>query len=158
MKNKYFKNIHTLEELKKEYKKLAMKLHPDRPTGNEELFKEMSSEYDTLFKILSTQEKSSETSTEYKDIINAIMNLNVDIEIIGTWIWITGDTKPVKETLKENGFRWAKNKKAWYWHNGDYKKVSHKKMEMDDIRNLYGSQKIKSSNNKSYGALRPATA
>ena len=35
-------------DIKKAYKKKAMKLHPDSPTGDEEKFKELSSAYDAL--------------------------------------------------------------------------------------------------------------
>lgn len=38
---KYFKNLETMEEVKKQYRKLAMKFHPDRG-GDEEIFKKMA--------------------------------------------------------------------------------------------------------------------
>lgn len=44
---KYIKNVETLEELKKAYKKLALKLHPDCG-GNEEEMKILNNEYDEL--------------------------------------------------------------------------------------------------------------
>lgn len=39
---KYFKNITTPEELKKQFRALSIKLHPDRPTGNAEEFSPFS--------------------------------------------------------------------------------------------------------------------
>mgnify|MGYP001360983719 CR=1 FL=1 len=128
--NKYFNNINTLEELKKEYKKLALKLHPDRPGGNEESFKLMQNEYEIKFATLKKREEiksnkvNNENVKEYMDIIDKIINLNIDIEICGTWIWVSGNTYNVKDELKAAGFKWARNKKMWYWHSGEYKKMS----------------------------------
>ena len=49
---KYFKNCKTAEELKKEYRKLAMKLHPDIVGGDGEAFKEMQNEFEKLWEQL----------------------------------------------------------------------------------------------------------
>ena len=37
--NTYFKNVQTLEELRKQYKVLLKKYHPDNGNGSEEIFK-----------------------------------------------------------------------------------------------------------------------
>ncbi|MBQ9003779.1 MAG: hypothetical protein IJ087_18190, partial [Eggerthellaceae bacterium] len=33
----------------------------------------------------------------------------------GCCIWVSGDTKPHRETLKDFGFRWSPKRSAWYW-------------------------------------------
>lgn len=38
----------TIEQIKKEYRKLSLVHHPDRPTGNEAKFKELNEAYETL--------------------------------------------------------------------------------------------------------------
>ena len=45
---KYFNNCNTLDELKKEYRRLAMQNHPDRG-GDAETMKAINAEYDNLF-------------------------------------------------------------------------------------------------------------
>ena len=49
---RYFANITTAEELKKEFRALSIKLHPDRNQGNDSEFKAMLSEYETALKNL----------------------------------------------------------------------------------------------------------
>ncbi len=155
IKMKYIKNVETLEELKKAYKKLALKLHPDCG-GNEEEMKILNNEYDELFRKLKNTHKNkegetytketTETPEQFKDIINKLFNLKMDgvaIEVVGTFIWLTGNTKPYKDDIKALEFRYSPKKYAWYKAPSDYKKRSRKNYDMDTIRGMYGSQKIK---------------
>ena len=54
----YFTNIHTLDELKKEYRRLAFVNHPDRG-GDVETMQAINAEYETLHEILKKQHNAS---------------------------------------------------------------------------------------------------
>lgn len=75
-------------------------------------------------------------------IVNAIVNLNIEIEICGSWIWVSGNTYSCKDELKSNGFHWASKKKMWYWHDPKEQVRSNGKTTMDDIRSKYGSETV----------------
>lgn len=153
---KWFVNPQTLEELKKQYKRLAMQHHPDLG-GNENDMKEINAEYDTLFELLknvhqttegktyTNREESTESPEEFREIIEHLLNLaGINIEICGSWLWITGNTLPHKEILKKMQFRWSKSKCAWYFHREGYRKYNSKSYTLDEIRDFYGSETVKS--------------
>lgn len=161
MNNKYFNNVNTLEELRKQYKELLKQYHPDNG-GDVAVMQEVNTEYDKLFKILkyhhdnAQQDSTNNTESEYsknmydcendkalRDVLNQIINFNgIDIEIIGQWVWVSGNTYACKKELKEIGFKWASQKKMWYWHSESFRKKSKKTLSMDAIRNYYGSTKV----------------
>lgn len=160
---KYFENPKTLEELRKQYKDLLKKYHPDCPTGSTEATQQINAEYEQLFKLLkdnhdksscNASDKASAYNSKYdwqedeklRDMLNkVIMFTGVTIEIIGEWIWITGNTYQYRKELKESGFKFAGQKKAWYWHSENYHKKSNKRLTMNDIRGYYGSTEIHST-------------
>jgi hypothetical protein len=144
---KWFKDVANLEELKKEYRQLAMQYHPDKG-GSVEAMQSINEEYDRLLSYYANQ--SDNPSEEYqagKDImvvIEAISHLpNIEIEICGSWLWVSGNTYPVKNELKDAGLWWASKKKMWYWRPPEQKYKRHKTLEMPKIRMKYGSKKVK---------------
>ena len=156
---KYFKNVETLEELRKQYKELLKKYHPDNPNGSTEATQEVNTEYDTLFKTLKDRHEHGASDTDKKsydnmkydfsedeklrEVLQSIITLqNINIEIVGCWIWVDGNTYEYKDSLKALGFKWAREKKKWYFHTESFRKRSHKKLSMDDIRNYYGSTEV----------------
>lgn len=109
-------NIRTLEELKKAYHQLCLKLHPDVGGSNDEM-KILNAEYEQLFERVKNihvnkdgetyEKETQETPQEFQWLIAELLKLDgIEIEIIGCFVWITGDTKPHKERLKALGFRW----------------------------------------------------
>ena len=149
----YFKNIKTLDELKKAYRKLARQFHPDNG-GSKEQMQALNAEYDAMFERVKnirtsangetyTTEETAETPEMFREVIEKIINLNVDIDICGTWVWVTGNTYEVKDILKAAGFRWANNKKAWYWHSPEDGSKNRKKMTLDEIKALHGCESVK---------------
>lgn len=151
---KWFKNPETLEDLKKQYKRLALKHHPDLG-GNTQEMQEINTEYEVLFVRLKDTHKNAEgefyqsrtatteTASEFMDIIEKLIHMDgIEIEVCGSWVWVTGNTKPHKEALKALAFRWSINKSAWYFHRDKYRKRGKKSLTLDEIRGFYGSEKI----------------
>ena len=150
--NKYFTPIpETLEDLKSMYRQLAMTYHPDRG-GDTEAMKKINAEYDILFPKLkdihktkdgetyTARQETTETADQFKSLIDELMKMdNITIEIIGCFVWVTGDTKPYKEQLKTLKFRWHSRKTAWYLKPENYKKRSQKDYDLDEIRSMYGT-------------------
>lgn len=150
--NKYFiPTPETLEDLKTQYRGYAMMHHPDRG-GDTETMKEINAEHDALFLKLkdvhknkdgerhTSRQTSSETSDNFKDLVNELMKMeDIVIEIIGCFVWVTGETKPYKEKLKALKFWWHSKKKAWYLKPDDYRRRSHKDYDLEEIRIMYGT-------------------
>lgn len=154
---KWFKDAENLEQLRKLYKKLVIKHHPDNG-GSDAVLAEINAEYDKIFKDLKNDYQQSETyktasdkqkqsydwekDKQIRDMIIILSKFkNISIEIIGVWIWVSNCYEYRKE-LKELGFHWARQKQMWYLHFDDFHKYSSKPTDMDFIRLKYGSVKV----------------
>lgn len=146
---KYFSNVTTLDELKKQYRRLAMLHHPDHGGSTSEM-QAVNAEYDILHERLKKAHnqnadeyhQTTETAEEFRNIIESLLNFDgVVVELCGSWIWCSGETKKYKEKFKAIGFRWSQNKKQWYWHHEEPGRKWRKgNTSMDQIRRKYGSQ------------------
>ena len=155
---KYFNNVSNLSELRKQYKELLKIHHPDNG-GNVADMQEVNAQYDKLFKMLKDKHDSKATDSDktsyenmkydfaedekLREMLNKIIAFHgITLEVIGNWLWAF-DSYDYRKELKELGFRYAKNKKAWYWHSESFRKKSRKSLSMDDIRSYYGSTEIR---------------
>ena len=61
----YFQNIHSLADLKKEYRRLALQHHPDKG-GNTAAMQQVNIEFEKLFEIWKNSTAVSANSTGYE--------------------------------------------------------------------------------------------
>ena len=146
--SKYFSGVKNQSELRTRFKELCKKLHPDCG-GSQTAFVEMMEEYKQLLvKLANCDDKSqwaakkeAERASEYAELIVQLQKLTgIVIEQCGSWLYLHGNTMQHKEKIKQYGFRWSKNKTAWYWapYLSDKKTRGH--YSMDTIRTIYGSR------------------
>jgi hypothetical protein len=147
----YFNNCRTIDEVKAMYKQLAKENHPDCG-GDTATMQAINSEYAfACAKILRGENLSTEDaeeqirlSEEYRKVIESIINLpGIIIELVANWIWVTGNTYPVKKQLKDAGLYFASKKLAWYYRGEEFKTTGSKK-SLDEIRAKYGSETVRS--------------
>lgn len=152
MSEKYFDKCRTAEELKKAYRTAAKKLHPDAG-GDPELFKAMQAEFSAAWEKLKNvhmnasgeryEKATTETAAEFMELIEKLFKLDgVVIEICGAWLWVTGNTYPHRDELKKLRFGFSAKKSAWYFHYEPYKKHSKRELSMNQIRDMFGSQRV----------------
>lgn len=156
----FFANCRTIEDLKEAYFSAAKKHHPDNG-GDAEMFKKISADYHDMFPYLknkhrkntenssdnksdfyerkSTQAETHETPEMFIDIVDKLFKFDdINIEVRGSWLWITGNTFPIRNELKELGCRWSKYQKSWYWTAEPYTRKRNK-MSVQAQRMYFGS-------------------
>jgi hypothetical protein len=148
----YFTNCHTLQDLKAEYRRLAMLHHPDRG-GDTATMQEINRQYSDALERLQAAHNATadeahqkhETAAEFIRIVEILMKLDgLEVELCGSWLWIGGNTREHKEALKAAGCRWASKKHLWYWHPADEAPKHHRgNATMGEIRSKYGSTTLK---------------
>lgn len=138
----------TEKHIKATYKKLALKYHPDRNPLGGELMKAINAAFEMLIKNidnLSKYQAEPEERYNYGEELEAVLNMlnqlsGVIFEVIGNWVWISGDTKPHKDALKEFNCKWASKKKQWYYRPEEHRsRRNSKEHTIDEIRAKYGS-------------------
>ena len=156
---KYFTGCKSIDDVKQKFHELAKKLHPDAG-GDAAEFRAMMTEYKRAFEDLKNirvnaqgetyEKESTETPEEFAEILMKIIHLEgVTIEIIGSWVWVTGNTYAYKDIIHEAGFTWSKSKKAWY-HTGDApsNKKYRGRYSMQGLRDKWGSQEVETEKQK----------
>ena len=150
-----FEKCATLDELKREYHKAAVSLHPDMG-GTTEDMQRLNAEYEIYFNRLKTCRNAAaagdstgsttatmENAEDFIAIIDHLLRMpGLTVELCGRWLWIGGETRAHKDELKACGCRWSSNKKLWSWHfSEDGSKWRKTHYSMDRIRSKYGSTK-----------------
>lgn len=155
----YFKNATTLEELRRQYKELLKKYHPDNANGSTEATQAINAEYDKLFKLLKDRHESKTSDSDkttfdqmkydfsadakLREVQQRIISFSgIEIDIVGTWIWVDGNTYHYREELSKVGFIWSKSRRKWHWHDGEYKKRGNNNLSYEDIQRKFGSTKV----------------
>lgn len=160
---KYFNNVENLEQLRKQYKELLKKFHPDNTNGSTEATQEINAEYDRLFKVLKDKhEKQTNTQSSFnkkhydfaqdkllREMLQKVIYFDgITIDIVGCYIWIDGTTYPYRNELKEIGFKWNGYRKKWFWTNSETKGRGNSKMSYADIQNKYGSTAVRTESQR----------
>jgi len=135
----------TPPETKKRYFTLLKEYHPDINPAGLEMTKMINEAFEAL-KDYEGNMKKPENSANYGEEINAALNAvidlaGLDIEICGSWVWVTGDTRTHRAVLKAAGFKYASKKKSWYFRPAGARTFSKGKLSLDEIRSKYGTSK-----------------
>lgn len=164
----WFSKCSTTADVKKLYRELAMKYHPDRPGGNTEVMQKINSAYLEALKGMDGQAEASRnqdgetytyTYTYKEDVEQAVIDMitktvrsgvldkGVELWLIGSWLWATGDTKPNRQILGDLGYKFNGRKQAWYWHLGKWRRRA-SNTSLDDIARKYGAEKVAAGGRK----------
>ncbi len=142
------------EAVKTAWRKACKQYHPDKG-GSLEQMQLVNLAYDTLktndfwtsSDIRRTKNDTPLTESLQKKLDNIRHIPGINIELCGTWIWITGETRSAKGFLKVNGFKFSSKKSAWYYHNDKTRSKGRGKFSLDEIRVYHGTMDLLNNTN-----------
>lgn len=154
----WFSGCSCVAEVKSLYRKLAKQYHPDiAGYASTPVMQEINAAYHKALEMKHGETTVDDEGKEHvyrysypieQAIIEQIFKLlglrmvNVEVELIGFWIWVHGDTRPYKEQLKALDCQWHSKRGMWYWRQV-FSRYTGK--SFDTLRMVYGSQKFEAA-------------
>lgn len=151
----FFDQITEAADLKAMYRKLCKAYHPDKG-GSTAQMQDINNQYEAAMqRILSGKPESeygegkwyksraeeAEVEAKVRAAVEKIAHLDgLDIEIIGAWVWVKGETKTHKEALRAADYWWMHKRKLWAFKGKA--SVGRSKTSMEELRDKYGSERV----------------
>ncbi|WP_295091915.1 hypothetical protein [Ruminococcus sp.] len=158
---KWFKGVTNQKEAKSLYHKLCRQYHPDLG-GSVETMQQINAEFESIYDKLPTGSRedsnskggSSEerqpnsnnttrqTAQRFMKIIQRLVKVEgLKIEIVGAWIWLSGDTFKCLKLIKDIGFKYSAKHKKYYLADGDSNRRG-SKYTFRQICDIYGCENV----------------
>ena len=142
-KLKYFNECKSLDEVKAEYKRYVQRLLPrEGHAGDPNELVHVENEYYEISQRPKAQEMDEEVREEYlayPSLVKKLVVKGLNLEMCGSWLWVSGNTIEHKEELKELGLRYSPNKKMWYYRPKWYRSTNSTPVDMEFIRKKWGT-------------------
>ena len=153
----YFRDCTSPQQIKTLYRRWCMRLHPDRG-GKTAEFQSMKQEYLSALSGLHgyterggddrehTYYYNATSESALMEMVDRLVFLDMDdvrIRLIGSWIWVDGETKFYASVLGKRGLglRWHAKREAWYWHLPSRRRTRYNAgATLEDLEQSYGSQ------------------
>ena len=148
-----FGTCSTPQDVKNLYRKLALQNHPDRG-GSNKAMQAVNAAYHAALERLHgfvTQGTDGKDHRYYynRKVEQAVMDkvaellratlTGCSIEIIGTWVWVSGETKQHQAKLNSAKCRWHSKREMWYWHTPTAYRRKYTGASMNELRRMYGT-------------------
>lgn len=165
-KNDYFNNCKTVNEIKARYHELCFQYHPDLQARENfsyynAILAEINMQYTNMLKGANKQTNFGDDGKEHtyyynEDIELAVADMlrktialgmvNVKIMLIGSWLWIGGETKPYSKVLGKNGLglRWNNKRKMWYFAPKTPRRRRSSGKSTEELKRIYGVNEYRS--------------
>jgi hypothetical protein len=154
----YFKDCETVEQVKSLYRVLAKANHPDLG-GDTATMQAVNDQYKRALASLDGQvskdDQGIEHTYKYREALEqalidkiaellALQMVDVEIWLIGVWVWVIGTTKPYKEQLGKNGLGliWHSTRNAWYFKVGTWS-GGKSNGSLANLAGKYGAEELK---------------
>lgn len=92
------------------------------------------------------EKEEKEVILEVPEKIASLIELKgITIELVGSWFWISGETKKHKDTIKTTGARYSAKRKKWYYYDGIEvaRRGRSSKKSYEEIKETYGYVSLK---------------
>lgn len=148
----YFSNCINPDEIRAIYRQLAKQHHPDLG-GDTKTMQEINAAYERALKQMDgqqfdrtdsqggikwTYQYSEEMEREIINAIDAILSLvgdapDITVTIVGLWLWVVGNTYPIRQQLRDLGCYWNAKRNAWNWKPQGSRSRYNQKKTLDEI-------------------------
>jgi len=148
--------VQQIKNLMREY---AKRLHPDLNPGIDDgEFKSMSAAYHAELQNRHLETHTDDIGKAHKyyyneqneqEILDKVaellaLNLNgVVIDLVGTWIWVSGETRANRTALKSAKMRYHGKRAMWYWRKAAYK-TRYSDKSFSELKSAYGCKTFES--------------
>jgi len=137
----YFVGCLSLNEAKHRYLAFARKHHPAFG-GNPGDLLMVILEFrmiprDPSFGFNQFPEDVKEDFRHFPELLDRLFKWKLEVELIGTWTWVSGNTYPYREQLTELGFIYEATKMVWYNRPASCRSANPKPLPFDRIRALH---------------------